>query len=222
MRVNDVTAAPAGTANQAPETVFAQAGDHLADVAARHGSSEAALNAANPELNGRTALLAGEAVKVPTAAAAPAATQRVYAEHPGAVANPEALVKQPVVLNKNGSAQCAELVKVEAHAPNTQPHNWKKGTALSPESVAQMVPGTPVASGWDKQGYYPNNNTGQHSGIFAGAIRNKDGQVLGFKIVEQYSSLNKIQQRDVYFDPVSMKKPDTYFHNAGKYATITW
>lgn len=223
MRVNDVSAAPAGTANQSSATVFAQAGDHLSDVAARHGTSEAALHAANPELNGRTALLAGEAVKVPVGQASPPqAPARVYNEHPGAVQNPQALVGTDVVKNKKGDAQCAELVKVKAHAPNTQPNNWQKGTELTPENVDKMPPGTPVASGWDKQGYYPNNSSGQHSGIFAGPVKDKQGNTVGFKLIEQYRGQDKITSRDVYFDPAAAKKPNTYYYNAHQYATIKW
>lgn len=224
MRVNDLTPAQSAAPGSAPETVFARAGDHLTDVAIRHGSSEASLSAANPGLNGRTALLAGEAIKVPPAggASAPQAPARAYEEHRGAVQNPQALVGQAVVKNKKGDAQCAELVKVEAHAPNTQPHNWQKGTELTRENVDKLEPGTPVASGWDKQGYYPNNSTGQHTGIFAGPVKDKEGRTVGFKIVEQYKGLDKIKSRDVYFDPAAMKKPDTYYYNASQYATVKW
>lgn len=223
MRVNDITPAQSGSAAQAPDTVFARAGDHLSDLASRHGTSEAELNAANPGLNGRTALLAGEAIKVSASgASAPQAPARIYQEHRGAVQDPEALVGQATIPNKKGDAQCAELVKVEARAPNTQPHNWQKGTPLTRENVEKMEAGTPIASGWDKQGYYPNNNTGQHTGIFAGPVKDKEGKTVGFKIVEQYKGLEKIKARDVYFDPTAMKKPDTYYYNASQYATVKW
>jgi hypothetical protein len=222
MRVNDISHASSHTNDASHHGIaFALAGDHLTDVATRHGIDPTDMAEANPQLNGRSALLTGEAIQVPGASASPR-VERVYAEHKGVIADPEHLVGQPVVKNKKGDAQCAELIKHLAHAPNTQPQNWQKGTSITAENVTSMEPGTPIASGWDKQGYYPNNSTGQHTGIFAGPIYDKSGHAVGFKIVEQYKSLDKIKSRDVYFDPVSMKKPDTYFYTAGQYATVKW
>jgi hypothetical protein len=93
---------------------------------------------------------------------------------------------------------------------------------MTPSVVAMLEVGTPVASGWNDKGFYPNNNTGQHSGIHAGPVYNKDGDVVGFKIVEQYSSTPKIKSRDVYFEPKSVGKPDTYYYNANRYLTIRY
>jgi hypothetical protein len=64
--------------------------------------------------------------------------------------------------------------------------------------------------------------TGQHAGIFAGAIRNSKDDVIGFTIVEQYSGLDSVVSRTVYFDPVGAGKKDTYFYRGGDYATVTW
>ncbi len=82
--------------------------------------------------------------------------------------------------------------------------------------------GTPVASGWDERGFYPNNKTGQHSGIFAGPIFDRNGTAIGFKIVEQYSTLTTIQQRNVYFDAAPKDTSKNYFHKAGSYAIIRY
>ncbi|ALV05177.1 BPSL0067 family protein [Roseateles depolymerans] len=93
--------------------------------------------------------------------------------------------------------------------------------ALTPAVVIALSAGTPIASGWNAAGYYPNNSTGQHAGIFSGALV-ENGQAIGFKIIEQYNGIDKISERTVYFDPVAHGKRDTYFYNGENYATIQW
>ena len=146
------------------------------------------------------------------------ATRDIYKEHPGAVNDPLSLVDT----DKVGNGQCAILLRVYAKAPPSIPNGWSKGTQLTSANVLDIKIGTSVASGWDKNGYYPHGNTGQHSGIFAGPEKDKDGKVVGFKIVEQYDNANKIKLRSVYFDPKSRHKKDTYFSNAHNYATVRW
>lgn len=111
-------------------------------------------------------------------------------------------------------------MKQLAHAPRTQPDNWKKGDELTPAYVAALQVGTPIASGWNAAGFYPNESTGQHAGLFAGALRDASGVVIGFYIIEQHTSAESILKRPVYFDPAAHKKPTTYFHNGRAYATI--
>lgn len=147
---------------------------------------------------------------------------RTYAEHRGAVKDPMSYVDTPVILNSKQSAQCAELVEALAGAPRTVPDRWQRGTALTEALVVGLEIGTPIATGWDQRGFYPNNPTGQHSGIFAGPFRDKSGKVLGFIIVEQYSRLTAIESRIVYFDPVAAGKKNTYFYRGRDYATIKW
>lgn len=162
------------------------------------------------------------AASAASSADASASTVRVYAEHRGAVDKPLDYVGQPVYLNERDTAQCATLVKKLAKAPRTGGDAWQRGTMLTASSVLTLESGTPIATGWNARGFYPNNNTGQHSGIFAGAVKDKGGNVIGFTIVEQYSGLSEINERVVYFDPVAMKKRDTYFYRGGDYATIKW
>lgn len=45
---------------------------------------------------------------------------------------------------------------------------------------------------------------------------------MGFKLVEQHKGLDKIKSQDVYFDPATMKKPNTYYDNASQCATVKW
>jgi hypothetical protein len=141
---------------------------------------------------------------------------REYKEHSGAVDDPLSLVGLPSV----GTGQCAALVKQEAEAPRTQPDNWYKRTDITPSAVVDLEVGTPVASGWNEKSFYPNNNTGQHSGIYAGPVYSKNGDVVGFKIVEPCSSTPIIKSGDVYFDPKANGKPNTYYYNASRYSTI--
>jgi hypothetical protein len=153
---------------------------------------------------------------------ATAAPQRTYSEHFGAVHNPANLIDTTPVKRPGGTVTpCAELVKQEAGAPQTQPNNWKKGMELTPAVVKSLPVGTPIASGWTVAGFYPNEATGQHAGIFSGLVQEK-GVVVGFKIVEQYNNIEKIAERVVYFDPTAHGKRDTYFYNGTAYATIQW
>jgi hypothetical protein len=147
---------------------------------------------------------------------------RSYFEHFGVVPDIARHVKQPPVLRDDGAIQCAELVKVLAGAPRTQPENWKKGTALTPAVVSSLQTGTPIASGWNAGGFYPNGSSGQHSGFFSGVVKDKSGAVIGFKIVEQYRGAEVIKEREVYFDTAAHKKPNTYFYRGLDYATIQW
>jgi hypothetical protein len=152
---------------------------------------------------------------------------RIYAEHRGVVKNPLSYVGQDVILNASGSPQCTELVKELAAAPRTVPDGtvadgWQRGMGLTESNATNLEIGTPIASGWSDGGFYPNNTTGQHAGIFAGPVTDKTGKVIGFSIVEQYSGLAAIVSRTVYFDPVAAKKKDTYFYRGNGYATITW
>jgi len=145
-----------------------------------------------------------------------------YVEHRGVVKDPLSNVDEPVILNAHLIPQCAELVKKLASAPQTVPDRWQRGISLTAGTVVDLEIGTPIATGWDSRGFYPNNPTGQHSGIFAGSFKDKSGKVIGFTIVEQYSGLATIQARVVYFDPRAAGKKDTYFYRGGDYATIKW
>jgi hypothetical protein len=147
---------------------------------------------------------------------------RVYQEHRGAVKDPFSYVGQDVYLNDSGSPQCAELVKQLAKAPRTGEDNWQRGTMLTEANVTTIEIGTPIATGWNDRGFYPHNSTGQHAGIFSGAVSNAKGKVLGFTIVEQYSGLDEVISRTVYFDPTASGKKDTYFYRGADYATIKW
>lgn len=104
----------------------------------------------------------------------------------------------------------------------TQPNNWKKGSALTPQFISALQDGTPIASGWNAAGFYPNNSSGQHAGLYAGPLKDAQGNTVGFYIIEQYSSASAIQKRKVYFDPAAQKMPTSYFHNGREYATIQW
>jgi hypothetical protein len=151
-----------------------------------------------------------------------ASITKTYKEHFGAVNDPVSYIGAQLILNKNGSSQCAALVQKLAGAPPTVPDGWQRGTDLTYGSAATLEIGTPIATGWDDRGFYPNNDTGQHSGIFAGAAKDKGGKVVGFTIVEQYVGAGAILSRIVYFDPVAMKKKDTYFYRGKDYSTIKW
>ena len=158
----------------------------------------------------------------PIKSASKSKPHRVYGEHRGCVKDPLDYVGKPVYLNEHGSPECAVLVKTLAGAPSTQPDNWQKGLSLTAANVTSLEIGTPIASGWNDAGFYPNNSTGQHSGIFAGAVSNASKEVIGFTIVEQYHGLDAIKSRAVYFDPVAAGKKNTYFYRGGDYATIKW
>lgn len=147
---------------------------------------------------------------------------RTYQEHFGAVKDPLSYVDKAVYLNDSGSPQCAVLVKQLAGAPRTGDNGWQKGTNLTADSVDTLEVGTPIATGWNAEGFYPNNTTGQHSGIFAGPEKGEDDKTVGFTIVEQYSGLDTIKKRVVFFDPVSAGKKNTYFYRGTDYYTIKW
>ena len=147
---------------------------------------------------------------------------RGYQEHRGAVRDPLSYVGRDVYPNGSGSPQCVELIKQLAKAPRTGDDNWQRGTMLTEANVTTIEIGTPIATGWHDRGFYPHHSTGQHAGIFAGAVSNAKGKVLGFTIVEQYSGLDEVVSRTVYFDPTASGKKDTYFYRGGDYATIKW
>ncbi|SEK60725.1 hypothetical protein SAMN05216359_102372 [Roseateles sp. YR242] len=153
---------------------------------------------------------------------AAAITAHAYFEHFGAVLNIKTFIKKEPVKRPDGAIQCAELVKALANAPRTQPNNWKKGMALTSAVVESLAIGTPIASGWNAENFYPNGSTGQHSGFYSGVVKDKSGVVIGFTNVEQYRGVAEIKEREVYFDPKAHGKPDTYFYNGGSYATIQW
>ena len=173
---------------------------------------------------------AGQASSKPTAkrsaAETRAGTSQTYSEHRGAVKNPLDYAGDDLI----GNGQCAKLVQKLASAPQTAnwtpngivDNGWKRGTDLSPSNVSQMEIGTPIASGWNGEGFYPRNSTGQHSGIFGGPILDAGGSVIGFLIVEQYSSLTAIKKRQVFFDPAAHHYKNDYFHRGGDYSTIKW
>lgn len=150
------------------------------------------------------------------------ATTRAYVEHFGVVPNVNDLEGDPVLVNKSGSAQCVELVKQLAHAPGTQPNNWAKGLALTPEVVQSLKEGSPIATGWNASNFYPNQSTGQHAGLYAGPVRDQGGRVIGFYIIEQYARVTTIQKRTVYFNPEAYKIKPSYLNNGLDYATIQW
>lgn len=153
---------------------------------------------------------------------AEAISTRAYAAHFGAVPDVRKLEGKRLLLNASGKAQCAELVKRLAHAPSTQPDNWRKGDALTPEYVPSLALGTPIATGWNAHNFYPNGNTGQHAGLFAGTVSDKSGTIIGFDIIEQYVGAESIILRTVYFDPKAHKKVANYLNNGRDYATIDW
>lgn len=145
-----------------------------------------------------------------------------YFEHFGAVRDIRRYIRGEPYKREDGSIQCAELVKRLAGAPRTQPNNWRRGLDLTADVVESIAVGTPIASGWDAHNYYPNGASGQHSGFFSGVVKDKSGVIIGFTIVEQYRGVVEIVEREVYFDPKAHRKPDTYFHNGTRYATIQW
>lgn len=148
---------------------------------------------------------------------------RVFSEHLGAVLNPSQFVgKAPLKRPGSTSTPCVELVKQNTDAPPTQPDNWKRGMNLTAKVVAGLAVGTPIASGWSAAGYYPNNSTGQHAGLFNGAVRDKSGEVIGFNIVEQYNGIVEITERVVYFEPGRHGKRASYLNNGADYSTIQW
>ncbi len=153
---------------------------------------------------------------------AEAISTRAYAEHFGAVPDVRKLKGKALLTNASGSAQCVEIVKQLAGAPSTQPDNWRKGVALTPEYVASLALGTPIATGWNAKNFYPNGVTGQHAGLYAGTVTDKGGNIIGFDIIEQYASAESIMLRTVYFDPKAHKKAETYLNKGRDYATIQW
>lgn len=153
---------------------------------------------------------------------AEAISTRAYAEHFGAVPDVRKLAGKALLLNASGKSQCVELVKQLAHAPSTQPENWKKGTALTPEYIPSLALGTPIATGWNAHNFYPNGATGQHAGLYAGTVTDKSGTIIGFDIIEQYVGAPSIILRTVYFDRKAHKKAEAYLNNGRDYATIQW
>lgn len=154
---------------------------------------------------------------------ATSAPARSYAEHLGAVHNPSQLVDKPPLKRPGGTVTpCVELVKQKAGAPPTQPDNWKRGMDLTGKLVAALPVGTPIATGWTVSGYYPNNDSGQHAGLFNGAVRDKSGEVIGFSIIEQYNGITQITERTVYFEPAKHGKRASYLNNGLDYSTIQW
>jgi hypothetical protein len=151
---------------------------------------------------------------------------RVYAEHRGAVKNPMDYDGKPVYRNDAQRAECAVLVRRLALAPPSKPDNitpdgWQRGMGLTESNVGALEIGTPIATGWNALGFYPDHTHGQHSGIFAGPVIEK-GKIVGFTIVEQYDGRIQITHRTVYFDPVAHGYPEDYFHRGKDYATIKW
>jgi hypothetical protein len=152
---------------------------------------------------------------------------RIYREHRGVVKNPMQYVTQRTYLNGQQHAECAELVKTLAGAPRTGSYrdgdaNWRRGETLNDRNVTSLEVGTAIATGWTADGFYPDEPTGQHSGIFAGAFKDPQNRVIGFTVVEQWKGLEKIQSRVVYFEPAAHGQTDDHFHRGRDYATIKW
>ena len=77
-----------------------------------------------------------------------------------------------------GSKECVPLVK--AAVPELGPtREWKAGEPVGPDTKT----GTPIGIGWDKDGNYPSNPSGNHVGIFDEWV-GKTGEI---KILDQNS-----------------------------------
>ena len=137
-------------------------------------------------------------------------------EHFGAIPNIEAYVKTPHDAFKHGNEiQCVYLVQSLSDSGRTQDGHghgrWFAGTHMAPDTVGSIPVGTPVASGWDSEGAYPNGRH-QHAAVFLRA------DATGFWVVEQYAGKPSIMER--HLDWVTNRTD--YFHDANQYYTIRW
>ena len=84
-----------------------------------------------------------------------------------------------------GSHQCVALVKYAR--PDLGPtKDWKQGDPVTPDSTT-LKPGVALAKGWDKDGNYPSNATGNHA-IYVTQV-NPDkvtGKISSLTIAEQW------------------------------------
>jgi hypothetical protein len=84
-----------------------------------------------------------------------------------------------------GSKECVALVKAAVPELGST-RDWKAGEPVTPGDP-NLKPGTPVGTGWDKDGNYPSNSSGNHVGIFDSWVKDGQGNITGINILDQNS-----------------------------------
>ena len=85
-----------------------------------------------------------------------------------------------------GSHQCVALVKTARPDLGSAHGDWKQGEQVTPDNP-NIKPGDALATGWDKNGNYPNNATGNHA-VYVTEVHHdpETGNIDKIKIAEQY------------------------------------
>lgn len=102
-----------------------------------------------------------------------------------------------------GSKECVALVKTAVPELGST-DKWKAGEPVTPGDP-NLKPGTPIGTGWNDKGEYPNNSSGNHVGIFDGW----DPKTGEMKILDQNSGPTKsAPNRQEKPAGISRKAPD--------------
>jgi hypothetical protein len=85
----------------------------------------------------------------------------------------------------NGGKECVALVKSEVpELRNVSTKAWTRGEDIRGLGDPPLKPGTAIAKGWDADGNYPSNSTGNHAMFYFGPDEDNPGQV---KVVDQFA-----------------------------------
>ncbi|MBF0324957.1 MAG: peptidoglycan-binding protein [Alphaproteobacteria bacterium] len=84
----------------------------------------------------------------------------------------------------NDGTECVALVKaVVPELRNVSTRDWRQGEVIPGDGAPSLEPGTAIASGWDKDGKYPSNRSGNHAMIYMGPDPDVPGNVI---VIDQY------------------------------------
>jgi hypothetical protein len=84
----------------------------------------------------------------------------------------------------NGGKECVALVKAEVpELRNVGTREWTRGEDIRGLGDPPLKPGTAIATGWDKNGNYPSNSTGNHAMIYLGQDSDHPGMA---EVLDQY------------------------------------
>lgn len=109
-----------------------------------------------------------------------------------------------------GSGQCVALVKAVVPALgatknySTGELRWCKAEKITTSNLDKILPGTVVGYGFNSEGKYPSNSSGNHVAIFI----KKDGEMMA--VIDQWHSVSKGTKQEAKQHNQSVTKRDWY------------
>lgn len=116
-----------------------------------------------------------------------------------------------------GSQECVALVK--AVRPDLGPtKDWKAGDPVA--GNASLKPGDALGTGFDKDGNYPSNSTGNHAVVVTEVKRDPQGNITSVKIAEQWAARPGRNGQGSGRDPMPTRERDLTPEEIDEYRVI--